>query len=182
VLTGSIILLFCCNFRTLDPISKKITGTFDFGRHQMLAIGTMRPDFGDLNRDETVYNLEHTHLSYLMDQIFEAIRPTNETVIVMPGDSWWLMSRLDAKTFHRTESTRPPYIKPIIDGPEGFPNSSDRPADIFVLLMPYFHKDKEMALLDPYYQLKAQHVFDDDGYQIQVLEMTLKPAPSAPKS
>jgi hypothetical protein len=174
LLGASAVLLLACNFRTLDPLSREIAGTFPFGRHHLLSIATIRPDFGDLNRDEMVYNLEHTYLSYLMDKAFEEIRPTDQTVLVMPGDRWWVMSRLDAKTFHRTESTQPPFIKPIVESPEGIANAKLKPGILYVVLLPYFDQQKERALLDPTYDLKARHRFSEDGYEIQVLEMTRK--------
>jgi hypothetical protein len=180
LLSSAAILLLCCNFRTLDPLSRKIAGTFSFGSHHLLSIGTIRPDVGDLNRDEMVYNLEHTHLSYLMDEAFEEIQPTDQTVLVMPGDRWWVMSRLDAKTFHRTESTELPFIKPIIESADGIANGKTKPQTVYVVLLPYFDRQKEMALLDPSYDLKAMHRCSEDGYEIQVLEMTRKPGLEGP--
>jgi hypothetical protein len=171
VLAVTVLLLFACNFRTLDPVSRAVAGTFPFGNHRLLDIASIRPDLGDLNRDEMVYNLEHTHLSTLLDRAFETIRPSNDTVLVIPGDSWWLLSRLDARTFHRTESRRPPYIQPAIKSPNEIVGAGIKPAKIFVMELPYFHNTQTLALLSPFYQTTARQVFEEDGYQIEVVEM-----------
>jgi hypothetical protein len=171
LLAGSIVLLLACNFRTLDPVSRKIAGTFRFGSHKLLSIATIKPDFGKLNRDEMVYNLEHTHFSGLMDKAFGKIRPTDQTVIVMPSNSWWMMNRLDARTFHRTESTRPPYIKIMRLIPEDIEKMQNKPDGIFAILFPNLDNLKMLRTLDPYYMLKGRYVFTEDGYEIQVWEM-----------
>jgi hypothetical protein len=177
LLTGSAVLLFCCNFGTLDPLSRKITGTFSFGSHRLLSIATVRPDFGGLNRDEMVYNLEHTYLSTLLDMAFAEIKPTNQTTLVLPGDCWWIMSRLDSTTFHRTESRTPPFIKPLRLDPADVASFEDKPETIFEVELPYLDNQKEFSILDPFYQLKERHIFSKDGYELQVLEMIKKPAP-----
>lgn len=178
-LAASIVLLVACNFRTLDPISKKIAGTFNFGSHKLLSIATIKPDFGNLNRDEMVYNLEHTHFSGLMDMAFAKIRPTDRTALVIPGDSWWMLSRLDARTFRRTESTRSPFIKPRLLSPDSVGGMKNKPELIYAMLFPNLDNKKMMQSLLPYYALRERQVFSESGYAIEVWEMTLRNAEAA---
>ena len=175
ILAGTVLLLLACNFRTLDPVSRAIAGTFSFGDHRLLDIASIRPDLGDLNRDEMVYNLEHTHLSTLLDRAFETIRPSNDTVLVLPGDSWLVLSRLDARTYQRTESMRPPYIQPMLKAPNEIVGTPIKPAKIFVVELPYFHNRQTLAMLSPFYRAMAPQVFEEDGYRIEIVEMDRLP-------
>jgi hypothetical protein len=179
-LIGCGVMLFACNFGTLDPLSKKIAGTFSIGRHQLLSIGTIRPDFGDLNRDEMVYNLEHLNLAYLLDMAFKKIQPTDQTVLVLPDDAWWTLNRLDPVTRQRTESTAPSAIHPIRETPQGIVKSRDKPATLYYLALPYLRNPQALALLQPTYQVKESFTFTRNGYQLQVLEMTLRPTAPSP--
>lgn len=174
VLVASILLLLFCNFRTADPLSRKIAGVFRFGQFHMLSIATIRPDPGNLNRDELVYNLEHTHFSTLLDLAFAKIRPTEQTTIVMPADSWWVLARLDSQTFRRTESRRPPFIKIGSESPNKIAQSPNKPETLFVVAMPNLDNGKMMQQLAPFYEVKERHVFSDRGYELEVFEMTRK--------
>lgn len=172
---GLIALLVCCNFRTIDPVSKWITGTLPFGTHPMLSIATVRPDFGDLNRDELVYNLEHTYISFLLDDCFEKIRPTDQTAIVLQSDSWWLLSRLDGATFHRTEARGPGVVTLQVHSPETIRSSGTKPQVIYLLDLPYFHSSQNLSKLAPFYKVQEHWVFKRNGYSIGVFQMTLNP-------
>ncbi|MGB8353878.1 MAG: hypothetical protein WCD79_08340 [Chthoniobacteraceae bacterium] len=171
LLTGSILLLLACNFRTFDPVSRKIAGTFGFGSHHLLSIATIRPDVGDCNRDEMVYNLEHTHFSGLLDLAFAKIQPTDQTTIVMANNAWWVMSRLDSRTWHRTESTRSPYIKPIHLIPEDIARMENKPETVYIVAPPNLDNKTIFLQLNPYYELKERDIFTEDGYELQVWKM-----------
>jgi hypothetical protein len=178
LLAGWVVLQFCCNFRTLDPVSMKITGTFPFGTHRLLGIDTFR-DPGTTNKDVLVYNLEHTQLGYLLDDAFAAIKPASRTVLVRDADAWRLWERLDARTDRRTESHAPPVIPITHFSPEEVVAMKVRPADLDLIELPNFHNARNEALLAPFYTLKRKLVFSNHGYAIAVVEMTRKPVPAA---
>jgi hypothetical protein len=174
VMAGAVVLLAACNFRTLDPVSKAITGTLRFGRHDLLSIASVRPDFGDLNRDELIYNLEHLEFAFLMDKALEKIKPTAQTPLVLEGDAWLLLDRIDAHTYHRTESLPPAAIKVNQMSVDGIAGRREKLATIDLLELPYFRNAQNEAKLAPFYNVKDRLIFSTDGYEISVLEMTRK--------
>ncbi len=179
LLAGTILLLFCCNFRTLDPVSKRITGTFQFGTHPMLSIATLR-DPNDTNKDVLVYNLEHVELGYLLDDAFAQIKPTSQTIIVVDPDTWRIYERIDAKTFRRTTRHGPATIQLTHLKPYEFFALKDRPQNLYLLELPTFHNDRNEARLAPFYDVKRRLVFSRSGYALSLLEMTRKtPAPAS---
>jgi hypothetical protein len=170
-----VILFFGSNFRTLDPVSRQLCGTFPFGTHAILDIEELhRP--GSTNKDAMVYNLEHTEMCVLLDQAFAAIKPTSQTVLVRDLDSWRLWERLDARTFHRTVSHLPPVLPVTHFTPQDILAMKSRPEDLYLVELPYFHNATNEALLLPFYTVKRRLTFTDHGYAISVLEMTRKPA------
>jgi hypothetical protein len=108
-----------------------------------------------------------------MDMAFADIRPTDESVILVPPDAWFLFVRLDAQTFHITESTRPPFIKPIRANPGQIADARNKPCRLFYLALPYLDTARELAPLLPFYDSR-EHVYAKDGYELPVYDLTLK--------
>jgi hypothetical protein len=68
-LTLALILIYLSSFRTLDPVSKTVYGTFRFGSHDLLNMRRYdepRPYYGC---NEIVYNYEFTQLLFLTNRI-----------------------------------------------------------------------------------------------------------------
>jgi hypothetical protein len=172
-LAAMVAVLLIANFRTIDPLSKRITGTFLFGSHSMLGIATMF-DSNDTNKDVLVYNLEHTQLAYLLDDVFATIKPTSQTSIVVDSDAWRLYERIDAQTFRRTTkhgtgTTQLKHLKP-----DEFLALPNRPREIYLLELPTFHNEWNEAKLAPFYEIKRRLTFSRHGYSLSVAEMTLR--------
>jgi hypothetical protein len=174
ILTCCLPVLIACNYRTLDPTSKAIAGTITIGKHKLLSISTIRPDVGALNRDALVYNLEHTYISYLLDDALAKIKPTGQTPLVYQGEAWWIMTRLDPKTFHRTESHTPPFIQPNVVYTKKIVAAAVKPPMIYYIAFPYLHNIENLAMLAPFYDIKDTMVFSDHGYELKVYRMTRK--------
>ena len=58
-----LVLLTVSSFRTVDPVSKKIMGTFKFGSHEMLQMARYDEPKHGYGRDHLVYNFEFTHFT-----------------------------------------------------------------------------------------------------------------------
>src|SRR5262249_29824387 len=52
VLAGTFVLLLASNFRTLDPVSRAVWGTFSFGRHAMLRLTSWTGECCGYGRDQ----------------------------------------------------------------------------------------------------------------------------------
>jgi len=94
------------NFRSLDPVSQAIFGTFPFGRHTCLRLASrMSPHL--IGRDELVYNLEFLKLGYLQDLVFRDIGVRPETLIfVSQGADFWTPGWIGADS-RRTTPRQP---------------------------------------------------------------------------
>lgn len=105
VFIGALFLI--SNYRTIDPVSKKLFGTVPFGTHEVLAM----QDFGTdqtMPRDALVYNLESFNIHYLLNQAFVALKVQPSTRIIggynfgqsyIHRDSYQRVHRDDANSF-----------------------------------------------------------------------------------
>lgn len=91
-------LVTASNFRTVDPLSRAIYGTFAFGQHRCLRMASFGGS-GRIGRDELVYNLEFLQLAILQDMALRKIgaRP-GSLVYVERGCDFWTPGWLDAKS------------------------------------------------------------------------------------
>ncbi|MEZ4548259.1 MAG: hypothetical protein R3B51_11315 [Thermodesulfobacteriota bacterium] len=62
VLAAVLILLGVSSLRTVDPVSKRIMGTFNFGSHEILDMASFGDARGYHGRDQLVYNFEFTEI------------------------------------------------------------------------------------------------------------------------
>jgi hypothetical protein len=97
------ILLFVSALRTVDPVSRWVYGTFDFGERQMLRMTSITGECCAYGRDQLVYNLEFTDLEALMSEAMSALAPPSSTLIMIPDSTdWYIVPRLDERTNRRT--------------------------------------------------------------------------------
>ncbi len=71
-------LVVCSNFRTFDPVSKKIFGSFYFGEHKFLKVTSLTEECCGFARDQMIYNLQGLALSKLMKQLHETLLEEKE--------------------------------------------------------------------------------------------------------
>ena len=90
-------------YRSVDPVSRAVYGTFDIGERQMYRMTSITGEFNGPGRDELVYNLQFTGFHHVQNAFYRKIRPTGATVIAAPREvRWMIWSPLDARTFQRT--------------------------------------------------------------------------------
>lgn len=175
-LTIVLILLTVSSFRTVDPVSKKAMGTFEFGSHEMLQMARFdEPRYG-YGIDQLAYNFEFTQLHYLTEEIFRKVGWAR-TFVIAHGASWLPdLGAFDIRTGHRAiygEGLRsllfifPEQIK-----------EDDPPQEIYYISYPYFDKDNANAVerekLLYMYDLKEIVTVGNDGYSIDVYRYVKK--------
>lgn len=98
----AIILIFASNFRTFDPLAKRIYGTIPFGSHPWLNMTSLiGPEW--LRRDPQAYNLEFLELHYALKDLFASMRPADgAAVLAGPAANFYIAYRLDPHTFAPT--------------------------------------------------------------------------------
>jgi hypothetical protein len=161
-------------FRTIDPVSKRVYGTFPFGRHEILNMTSLTGECCGYGRDQLVYNMEFAHFATLQDKIYEAIRPDGRTAIVKdPLTEWYLDGILDARTFRRAvrpnETVRPRYL--VTTQVFTTPN---RPAELYFVAYPNVDNVPDLLLLTRVYHIAETRTFEENGYQIPVFKMVLR--------
>ncbi|MBV8939526.1 MAG: hypothetical protein JO089_06775, partial [Alphaproteobacteria bacterium] len=84
------------------------------------------------------------------------------------------MAKLNATTFQRTESKAIPVVNPVVADPGKIAIAVDKPEKIWLILLPYLDNQHDIEKLFKDYALQSDHVFNDDGYELQVLELRKK--------
>jgi hypothetical protein len=90
-------------YRSVDPVSRAVYGTFDTGVRQMYRMSSITQEFEGPGRDQLVYNLEFTGYHHVQDALFAKLAPNDSTVIGTPRHVRWnIWTQLDRATFTRT--------------------------------------------------------------------------------
>ncbi len=100
--TGAIVLgviagfFLASNLRTIDPLSRKMYGTLNFGEHSMLRRNSLYG--GGFLRDTFVYNLEFTQLHYLTQDIFHDLQITPNIPLLVSRFAVFGLPGIDKET------------------------------------------------------------------------------------
>lgn len=150
VFAGFAALMLLASYRSADPLSRMVYGTFDAGQKRMYRMSSITGEFEGPGRDQLVYNLEFTGYHHAQNALFERISPTASTVIGTPRHVRWnIWTQLDsatrARTMRRDHVFAPVYADevdiPARKSPEawflGFSNHSDRDHALEGLLTQY---------------------------------------------
>jgi hypothetical protein len=98
-------LFLLADFRSVDPLSRAVYGTFDTGVRRMYAMTSITGEFEGPGRDQLVYNLEFTGYHHVQNALFALLKPGAETVIATPRIVRWnIWSQLEPGTWRRTMS------------------------------------------------------------------------------
>jgi hypothetical protein len=96
-------LLAISVIRTVDPVSRALWGTWRMGERSLLSITSITGECCGHGRDQLAYNLEFTELAALQDSLYERLRPTADSVLIVPWMSdWHTVDLVDGTTHHRT--------------------------------------------------------------------------------
>jgi len=101
---AAIVLLFViANFRSVDPLSRLVYGTFNTGVHKMYRMSSITGEFRGPGRDQLVYNLQFTGYHHVQNTLLRQIRPTDSTVIATARHVRWnIWTQLRTTTFARS--------------------------------------------------------------------------------
>ncbi|MBI3504330.1 MAG: hypothetical protein HY059_05770 [Proteobacteria bacterium] len=90
-------------YRSADPVSRRLYGTFSVGERDMYRMSSITQEYGGAGRDELVYNLQFTGFHHVQNALFRAMQPTDSTAYATPRIARWnIYSQLDARTWRRT--------------------------------------------------------------------------------
>lgn len=96
-------LFVLASYRSIDPLSRAVYGTFDTGVRRMYRMTSLTGEFEGPGRDQLVYNLEFTGYHDVQNVLYAQLKPTTSTVIGTPRHVRWnIWTQLNAATFERS--------------------------------------------------------------------------------
>jgi len=174
LLAAALALGFSFNFYSYDPLSKALLGTFEFGEHAMLRMGSPDPCCG-YGRDQLAYNLQLTELHYLQNEVYRALRPGPDTVLVAADMvEFHFSGRIDAHSFERTLRTEGSYELRIVDA-SALAGWRPLPERVHFIVFPNFDNARAYRVLAARYREVAQHTFERNGYALRVHTLERRP-------
>lgn len=167
-LVGVVGVLFLASaYRTIDPIARRIVGTFAFGNHPMLAMTRLGDSCCGYGRDQIAYNLEHAQFHYLMNEIFAFARPgPGRALLAVEDTDWHLVGLLDPVTFQRTLERRLTLRVPL--WPVAALRPGPRPPEAYFIRFPNLPQGNAEAELARWYDRTGERRFERQGYFIDV--------------
>jgi hypothetical protein len=175
-LTILLILLTVSSFRTIDPVSKKIMGTFKFGSHEMLRMARFEEPKHGYGRDHLVYNFEFTQFHYVTEKIFRRVGWARNFTI--PREFTWLFDFIafDTATGHRSIYGETVRSLTFILSDEI--SADNAPREIYYISYPNYDRDNMNAInrarLSGMYDLKEVITVENDGYNVDVYRYVRK--------
>jgi hypothetical protein len=176
MLTVLLTLLTVSSFRTIDPVSKKIMGTFKFGSHELLQMARFEEPKHGYGRDHLVYNFEFTQFHYITEKIFRRVGWARNFVI--PRELTWLsdFGAFDVGTGHR--AIYGGRLKSLLFSYADEISANNAPQEIYYISYPNYDRNNmnanERARLSLMYDLEEVITVENDGYSIDVYRYVKK--------
>jgi hypothetical protein len=160
--------------RTVDPVSRRLWGTFPFGSHRMLEITSITGECCGAGRDQLAYSLEFTRLDELTDMALTTLMRDTATVIVLPSQMrYHIIGRLDRVTWKRTLRREGAFEPTVMTGPVVLIRQPP-PRSILYLVMPNGKDSTSLAELAGSYDVGPERRFESGGYVLSAYQMTAR--------
>jgi hypothetical protein len=165
-------------FHVVDPVSRKLYGTFRFGDHDMLrasSISEYASERSSGGRDALTYNLQFANIHHLQEAVIASLPNARIPHLVDMQSDWHLWDSLDA-SFHRTldpRGTELPYLRVVttVDSLELRPVRWTGPSPIYVYVVyPMFETYQRLVLarLAKIFEIGRPKMVQHDGYSVEV--------------
>lgn len=175
IVVAVLVLLCISSFRTIDPVSKRIMGTFKFGSHEILRMTGLKDDSGTYGRDQLVYNFEFTEIHYLTEKIYQTVG-TDKLFVAAPYSTW-----TNAFTsINKETGKRMMYGEGLVNVKWAFSDSLIKrrrfPEEIYFISYPHMGKanEEQRAQLSYIYDTKEVITVEDGGYSLDVFHYVKK--------
>jgi hypothetical protein len=172
------VLLGISTVRTVDPVSRRLYGTFAFGSHDMLRMTRVTGECCGAGQDQLAYSLEFTAFHTLVDDALHTLAPDDSTVIVVPDSTGWiLVEGLDSASRRRTLASSG-IVLPRMMEPRHLLNERPLPNVAHYLALPNGDDARAREDLARAYSLGPPRTFRRDGYALSVFELSRQRADS----
>ncbi|HKH90621.1 MAG TPA: hypothetical protein VKA54_02395 [Gemmatimonadaceae bacterium] len=170
-------LLVVSTVRTVDPVSRAIWGTFPVGDRALLSITSLRNECCGHGRDQLVYNLEFTQFASLQDALYERLKPSDSTVLVVPPEgNWFTVEALDSVTHQRTMRAGGTVRPRVVQAPDAHDLMAAR---AWYVEMPFIKDTTFRMLLRRRFDVSEPCYVTRNGYALGVREMRLRTSTAA---
>jgi len=168
------VLLIVSAVRTVDPVSRWVYGTFDFGDRQMLRMTSITGECCAAGRDQLVYNLEFTELESLMNTAMTTLVPRDSTLIMVPDSTdWYLVPRLDVRTNRRTTARDNARSLIVVETrPDSVHAYARQWRHAYYLALPNGAAARGLRDLASAFAIGPEHRFRRGGYWLSVYSLT----------
>ena len=181
VLSSMVVLFGFAAYRSADPISRAMYGTFSIGERVMYRMSSITAEGSGPGRDQLVYNLEFTGFHDVQNVLFRSIQPNTQTVIAMPRLTLWKnFSPIDSATFQRTLSPEHSFVPRYLDEVT-VAAAPDHPRDVWFLdFSNHPEPDRALASLVRRYQEVALFRVHARGHVVTAHHLVSREAPVLP--
>jgi hypothetical protein len=170
----SIFLFVFSSVSTIDPVSKYLVGTFNFGDRPILNMSSafFVPNAlhtAGFNRDELVYNLEYTRMLDLSDAVFRDIDLDGKLTIMGSVGSRFFWPGLVNETSRRRTARRTAVFKPhYFEDVAEFSHVVEKPETLYYLEFPNMVTPAQLTLLHQWYDYVDTRRYSLGGYALNV--------------
>lgn len=177
VLSISVVLVFVSNFRTIDGVSKRLFGTFEFGTHQLLDMPSL---VRGAKLDAIVYNLESLQFHYLFADAIKELQPGPRSMLFMAETVYNFPPAIDAQSYAptldpshalpldilwRDTDVQPAVLREHVAG-DGAP----------IVYLAFANADNhQLRMLQDLYPVVGVKRYDRSGYWLDVYTLSFRP-------
>jgi hypothetical protein len=159
--------------RTIDPVSRALYGTWEFGEHRLLRMTRVTGECCGAGKDQLVYNLQYTALADLTSDATAALVRDSSSVFFPTRMDWQSLGRLDSatntRTLRRTRTFSPPLLYP-----DTLRFLASPPRSAVYIGMPNGDVAGGLRKLAPWYDAAAPTRVQRDGYWLDAYRLTLR--------
>jgi len=169
-----VVLQLISAFRTVDPVSRALFGTWKFGDHEMLIMTGLTNECCGLGRDQLAYNLEHLKMDGVMNEMLRDIKANEKTTIVVSNDTdWWILERINRDTYQRTLRKEGSFKIEPYRTLELF-RGGKFPRIVYFLDMPNVESSLDKKWLNSRYASLGVKKYGEGGYWAKVYKLILR--------
>jgi hypothetical protein len=159
------------SIRSVDPLSRRLYGTFPFGEHQLFRMTRVTGECCGFGQDQLVYNLEFTNIHPLTWHALTGAAAGPEPVIVIPDSANWIF--LDPPdSGHLLEGRNWGRLNARLYEPRHLLRDSAAPDSALYLALPYGRNDRAIRALSASYEFRDEQRYTRAGYAISTFRMT----------
>lgn len=170
----SLFLFIISSVTTIDPISKYLIGTFQFGERPILNMSSafFIPNAlhtAGFNRDELVYNFEYTRLLDLTEAVFRDMNLDGKKTFMGSVGSRFFWPGLVNETSRRRTARRTSVFKPHYFEDVGeFSHVVEKPETLYYIEFPNMTTPAQLTLLHEWYDYVDTIKYSINGYSLNV--------------